>query len=104
MMLALIVLMINHKFFVSGWKAFRHGSSNMDTLVALGSGISFVYSFVILLQMSGMEHSGAMDAMGSLYFETAAMIPSLITVGKTMESVIKGKTTSALKQLISLVP
>lgn len=104
MMLAMIVLMINHKFFVSGWKAFRHGSSNMDTLVALGSGISFVYSFVILLQMSGMEHSGAMDAMGSLYFETAAMIPSLITVGKTMESLSKGKTTSALRQLISMAP
>ena len=104
MMLVMIVLMINHKFFVSGWKAFRHGSSNMDTLVALGSGISFVYSFVILLQMSGMEHSGAMDAMGSLYFETAAMIPSLITVGKTMESLSKGKTTSALRQLISMAP
>ena len=104
MMLAMIVLMINRKFFVSGWKALRHGSSNMDTLVALGSGISFVYSFVVLLQMSSMEHTGAMDAMGSLYFETAAMIPSLITVGKTMESLSKGKTTSALKQLISLVP
>ena len=104
MMLAMIVLMINRKFFVSGWKALRHGSSNMDTLVALGSGISFVYSFVVLLQMSSMEHTGAMNAMGSLYFETAAMIPSLITVGKTMESLSKGKTTSALKQLISLVP
>ena len=104
MMLAMIILMINRKFFVSGWKALRHGSSNMDTLVALGSGISFVYSFVVLLQMSSMEHTGAMNAMGSLYFETAAMIPSLITVGKTMESLSKGKTTSALRQLISLVP
>ena len=104
MTLAMIVLMINRKFFVSGWKALRHGSSNMDTLVALGSGISFIYSFLVLLQMSGMEHEGAMAAVHSLYFETAAMIPSLITVGKTMESLSKGKTTSALRQLISLAP
>lgn len=101
--LTLIILFLNRKFFVSGFRSLLHKSPNMDTLVALGSGISFVYSWVILFRMTMMPDM-AMHMYHSLYFESAAMIPTLITVGKTLEAYSKGKTTNALKKLISLSP
>lgn len=104
LVLAMIVMFINRKFFVSGFRSLRHRSPNMDTLVALGSGISFAYSFVILLVMTALPAEHQMHYFHSLYFETAAMIPALITVGKTLESYSKGKTTDALKHLMSMAP
>ena len=101
--LTFIILVLNRKFFVSGFKSLLHRSPNMDTLVALGSGISFVYSWVILFRMTMMPDM-AMHMYHNLYFESAAMIPTLITVGKTLEAYSKGKTTNALKKLISLSP
>lgn len=103
MTLTFIILFLNRKFFVSGFKSLLHRSPNMDTLVALGSGISFVYSWVILFRMTMMPDM-AMHMYHNLYFESAAMIPTLITVGKTLEAYSKGKTTNALKKLISLSP
>ena len=94
MVLAAIVMGINQKFFVSGFKGVLHRAPNMDTLVALGSGASFVYSVIVLFMMRG-EH---------LYFESAAMILTLITVGKLLESYSKGRTTDALKGLMRLAP
>ena len=105
MLLAGIVMVINKKFFVNGFRALIHKSTNMDTLVAMGSGISFIYSFVTLLQMSS-EHSreAQMAYMNDLYFESAAMIVTLITIGKLLEAVSKGRTTNALKGLLNLQP
>ena len=94
MVLALIVIIINRKFFISGFKGAIHRAPNMDTLVALGSGASFVYSVIVLFIIGE----------GDLYFESAAMILTLITVGKLLESYSKGRTTDALKGLISLAP
>ncbi|MCQ2249219.1 MAG: heavy metal translocating P-type ATPase [Treponema sp.] len=96
MVLSLAILVINRKYFTSGLKAVFRKSPNMDTLVALGSGISFAYSAAVLFART----SAAMD----LYFESAAMIVTLITVGKLLESVSKGRTTNALKALMKLVP
>ena len=98
-----IVMVINQKFFISGFKSLWRRSPNMDTLVALGAGASFVYSAYALFAMTGdMEH--AMHYMHEFYFESAAMILTLITVGKMLEARSKGKTTDALKSLMKLSP
>ena len=103
-----IIIVINRKFFISGAKGLIKLSPNMDTLIAIGSGVSFGYSTVVLLMMSAAARDGqaeyAMSLMHDLYFESAAMILTLITVGKTLESYSKGKTTSALKGLMELAP
>ena len=108
MLLAVIIMIINQKFFVSGFKGLVHRAPNMDTLVALGSGASFIYSTFALIAMTVKVSSGDADAlmtyMHDLYFESAAMILTLITLGKTLESYSKGRTTNALKQLASLAP
>ena len=105
MLLSGIVMMINKKFFVNGFKALIHKSTNMDTLVAMGSGISFIYSFVTLLQMTNAgSHEAQMALMDELYFESAAMIVTLITIGKLLEAISKGRTTNALKGLLNLQP
>ena len=108
MILAAIVMFINKKFFISGYKSLIHGAPNMDTLVAMGSGVSFVYSLVMLFGMSNAFINGqsdkAMHFMHNLYFESAAMIVTLITVGKLLESISKGRTTNALKSLMKLAP
>ena len=108
MIFAAIVMFINKKFFISGFKSLIHGAPNMDTLVALGSGVSFVYSLVMLFGMSNAFINGqsdkAMHFMHNLYFESAAMIVTLITVGKLLESISKGRTTNALKSLMKLAP
>lgn len=98
------VMIINKKFFVSGFRALLKRSPNMDTLVALGSGASFVWSIAVLLQMALAEAEEAMHLLHSLYFESAAMILTLITVGKMLEAKSKGKTTDALRSLIDLKP
>ena len=110
MLLALIIMTINRDFFRSGFKSLRHGAPNMDTLVALGSGVSFLWSLVILLKMTYMITDGT-DNMAlmplyhnQLYFESAAMILALITIGKTLESISKGRTTDALKNLLQMAP
>lgn len=97
MVLSIVVIGINFKFFSNGFKGALHGSPNMDTLVALGSGASFIYSACVLI--FGKEH-----ILHSLYFESAAMILVLITLGKILEAYSKGKTTDALKSLMSLAP
>lgn len=108
MLLTIIIMIINKKFFVSGFKGLVHRAPNMDTLVALGSGASFIYSTFALIAMTVKASSGDADAlmtyMHDLYFESAAMILTLITLGKTLESYSKGRTTNALKQLASLAP
>lgn len=108
MLLAAIVMVINQRFFISGFKGVIHKAPNMDTLVALGSGASFVYSTVQLLLMTVYQLNGnavkVMACMDELYFESAAMILTLITVGKMLEAYSKGRTTDALKGLMSLVP
>lgn len=106
MILALAVIIINKSFFVNGFKGIIHKSPNMDTLVALGSGASFIYScftLISMLQTSG-DTAKSSELMNGFYFESAAMILALITVGKTLEAYSKGKTTDALKGLISLTP
>lgn len=106
--LATIVMIINKKFFISGVKGVIHKAPNMDTLVALGSGASYIYSTVLLFMMTNAVSLGDMNMaahyLHDLYFESAAMILALITVGKTLESYSKGKTTNALKSLMSLSP
>ena len=101
-------MVINQKFFVSGFKGLLHGAPNMDTLVALGAAAAFVYSTYALFAMTGAQAAGdAAGAMGYLhefYFESAAMILTLITVGKLLEAHSKGKTTDALKGLMQLAP
>ena len=105
MMLSGIVMVINNKFFVNGFKALIHKSTNMDTLVAMGSGVSFIYSFVTLLHMTTAgSHEAQMALMDELYFESAAMIVTLITIGKLLEAISKGRTTNALKGLLNLRP
>lgn len=110
MLICLVVMYINRAFFISGFKSLAHGSPNMDTLVALGSSVSLAWSLYVLYQLTCMITNGAanMDLMplyhNELYFESAAMIPALITVGKTLESISKGKTTDALKSLMKLAP
>ena len=110
MLLAIIVMLINQKFFTSGFKSLMHLAPNMDTLVALGSSVSFMWSLVVLYQMCGMITSGGSNSdlmplyHNELYFESAAMIPCLITVGKTLEAMSKGRTTDALKSLMKLAP
>ena len=108
MLLAIIVMVINQKFFVSGFKGLAHRAPNMDTLVALGSGASFVYSTYALFRMTGAQLEGGSDAamvwMHEFYFESAAMILTLITVGKMLEARSKGKTTDALKGLMKIAP
>ena len=108
LILTVIVMVINQKFFISGFKSLLHGSPNMDTLVALGSGASFVYSTYALFAMTGVYKIGDMELaheyMHEFYFESAAMILTLITVGKMLEARSKGKTTDALKSLMELAP
>lgn len=110
MLLALVVMMINRKFFTSGFRSLIEGAPNMDTLVALGSSVSFGWSLVVLYQMTAAVTNGVsnMDLMSmyhnELYFESAAMIPALITVGKMLEAMSKGRTTDALKSLMKLAP
>lgn len=108
MLFAIIIMVINQNFFISGFKGLIHKSPNMDTLVALGSGASFVYSTYALFSMTVAQTKGDMSAvmsyMDDFYFESAAMILALITVGKTLEAYSKGRTTDALKGLMSLSP
>lgn len=108
LLLTIAVMIINQKFFVSGFKGLIHGAPNMDTLVALGSAASFGYSVYVLFAMTDAQVKGDMDAvmsyMHEFYFESAAMILTLITVGKMLESHSKGKTTDALKSLMKLAP
>ncbi len=108
MLLAVVVMIINKKFFVSGFQSVLHGAPNMDTLVALGSSASFLWSVYALFRMTDAQvHGGAQAAavwMDEFYFESAAMILTLITVGKMLEARSKGKTTDALKSLMKLAP
>ena len=108
MLLTIIIMVINRKFFVSGFQSLLHRSPNMDTLVALGSGAAFVYSTYALFAMTDAQVKGNKDAvmnyMHEFYFESAAMILTLITVGKMLEAHSKGKTTDALKGLMDLSP
>ena len=108
MLLTIAVMVINQKFFISGFKGLLHRAPNMDTLVALGSGASLVYSTYALFAMTDAQVRGDMDAvmsyMHDFYFESAAMILALITVGKMLEARSKGKTTDALKGLMKLAP
>ncbi len=108
LLLSAIILMINQKFFINGAKGVWHLAPNMDTLVALGSGASFVYSVCILFLMSNAQAQGDMQAamhhLHGLYFESAAMILTLITVGKLLETISKGRTTRSLRTLMDLSP
>ena len=103
-----IIMVINQHFFISGFKGLIHKSPNMDTLVALGAGSAFVYSTYVLFAMTSSaingDHNGVMEYSHNLYFESSAMILTLITLGKMLESYSKGKTTNALKGLMSLAP
>ena len=108
LLLTVAVMVINQKFFISGFKGLIHGAPNMDTLVALGSGASFVYSTYALFAMTDAQlrgdTAGVMQYMHEFYFESAAMILTLITVGKMLEARSKGRTTDALKGLMKLAP
>ena len=108
MLLALAVMVINKKFFVNGFKSTLNGAPNMDALVALGSGASFVWSTVVLLAITRAQADGRLDLVkqyaGDFYFESAAMILALITVGKLLEAKSKGRTTDALKGLMAMAP
>lgn len=108
LLLTIIIMIINQKFFVSGWKSFCHGAPNMDTLVAMGAGAAFVYSTYALFAMTDAQINGDMSQvmvyMHEFYFESAAMILTLITVGKMLEARSKGRTTDALKSLMKLAP
>ena len=108
MLIAIVVMLINKKFFTSGFQSLWHRSPNMDTLVALGSAAAFGYSLVELYLMIAAQGAGEMETVHrfahNLYFETAAMIPCLITVGKMLEALSKGRTTDALKSLMKLKP
>ena len=108
MLLTIIIMVINQKFFISGFKGLLHKAPNMDTLVALGSGAAFVYSTYALFAMTDaqvrMDMDGVMHYMHEFYFESAAMILTLITVGKMLEAHSKGKTTDAIKSLMKLAP
>lgn len=107
MLLALIVMGVNRDFFVSGYRSLRQKAPNMDTLVALGSGVSFLWSLYVLYRMTSLVSTGLpVQALyhGALYFESAAMIPALITVGKLLESLSRSRTTDALKSLARRAP
>jgi len=108
LLLSAIIMVINQKFFISGFKGLIHKAPNMDTLVAMGSGASFVYSTYALFMMTDAQMKGdaaaVMSYMHEFYFESAAMIVTLITVGKMLEARSKGKTTDALKSLMKLAP
>ncbi len=104
LLLTVAVMVINKKFFISGFKALMKKSPNMDTLVALGSGASFLWSTVVLFQMISFSGDEAMHLLHGLYFESAAMILTLITVGKMLEAKSKGRTTDALRSLVNLKP
>ena len=108
LLLTAIIMVINQRFFISGFKSLWHRSPNMDTLVALGSTASFVYSVYALFAMTGAQARGdaaqVMGWMHEFYFESAAMILTLITVGKMLEARSKGRTTDALKGLMKLAP
>ena len=108
MLLTIIIMVINQKFFISGFRGLLHKAPNMDTLVALGSGAAFVYSTYALFAMTDaqvrMDMDGVMHYMHEFYFESAAMILTLITVGKMLEAHSKGKTTDAIKSLMRLAP
>ena len=108
MLFAIIIMVINQKFFISGFKGLINKSPNMDTLIAIGSGASFLYSTYSLFAMTVAQTAGdsakVMSYMDGFYFESAAMILTLITVGKTLESYSKGRTTDALKGLLSMAP
>ncbi|WP_337384480.1 heavy metal translocating P-type ATPase, partial [Acidaminococcus timonensis] len=110
MLLAIIVMFINRDFYTSGFKTLLHGAPNMDTLVALGSSVSFLWSLGVFYEITYLTvHGAPFEAlhhmyMHELYFETAAMIPSLITLGKMLEAMSKGRTTDALKGLMKLAP
>ena len=110
LLLAAAVMIVNQKFFTSGYFSLFRGAPNMDTLVSLGSTASFSWSVYVLLKLCRMATAGAASAdmmevyHNELYFESAAMIPALITVGKLLESISKGRTTNALKSLIKLAP
>lgn len=108
LLLTIAIMVINKKFFVNGFKGLMHKAPNMDTLVALGSGASFIYSLYALFAMTDAQVKGDMEAvmsyMHEFYFESAAMILALITVGKMLEARSKGKTTDALKSLMKLAP
>lgn len=108
MILAAVVMIINKKFFVSGFKSLVHGAPNMDTLVAMGSAVSFGWSVFVLFRMTGDQVAGDSAAvtadMHDFYFEAAAMIVTLITIGKMLEAMSKGRTTDALKGLMKLAP
>ena len=102
MLISGLVLVINQRFFISGIRAVINRSPNMDTLVALGSGVSYIYSIAMTIMMTGAEHPD--HYLHSLYFESAAMILTLITVGKMLEARAKGKTTDAINSLLRLAP
>ena len=108
LILAAIIMVINQKFFISGFKSLWHRAPNMDTLVALGSTASFAWSVYALFAMTGAQvegdHAAVMKYMNEFYFESAAMILTLITIGKMLEAYSKGKTTDALKSLMRLAP
>lgn len=105
MLLSLVIIIINNKFFVSGFKAIIHRSMNMDTLVMLGSGVAFVYSFIMMIMLwASKDMSTQHMYMMNISFETAGMVPTLITIGKTLESYSKGKTTNSIKALMDLSP
>lgn len=105
MLLALSIILINKKFFISGFKAIIHKSMNMDTLVMLGSGVAFIYSFIMMILLfTSNSHDSQHMYMMNISFETAGMVPTLITIGKTLESYSKGKTTNSIKALMDLSP
>ncbi len=108
LLLTIVIMVINQRFFVSGFKSLMHGAPNMDTLVALGAGAAFGYSTYALFAMTDAQVKGDMELvmsyMHEFYFESAAMILTLITVGKMLEARSKGKTTDALKSLMKLAP
>jgi len=103
LLLTICVMIINKKFFITGFRGIINRSPNMDTLVALGSGVSFIYSIFLMFKMTA-EPTHAGHILHGLYFESAAMILALITVGKFLEARSKGKTTNALKSLMELAP
>lgn len=103
LVLSLVIMVVNGKFFVSGTKSLIHRAPNMDTLVSMGSAISFIYSVALMIQ-AGVQPEHLHHLAHNLYFESAAMILALITLGKTLEAYSKGKTTSAIKGLMNLAP
>ncbi len=104
LLLSTLIMVINQRFFINGMRGVINRSPNMDTLVSLGAGASFVWSTYVLFKMCTVEHASAMHLLHGLYFESASMILTLITVGKMLESHAKGKTTEAIKELVKLTP